>query len=148
MLDPVDFKVPDGNTVQVRPLPGAAWRKCKRVRALETRDDAASMFSMLPEGIVEKMMSPDKSERDEAVRSLQELEYNIDNVDIPTVLRYGLVRTPYSIPGIDADAEAPDDFDADTHDPSEYLDNPTTVAITEEILRLTKPPTEDEEGNS
>ena len=59
------------------------------------------------------------------------------NFDIPTLLREGILAWSYD-GGLPSDCE----------DPSDLLDEKTAVWAANEIVAITRPPTEEEEGKS
>ena len=130
-IDQAVAHIPDSFVV-LKAASGAGWRRAKRARAVEARQDAASMMAAMPADIFDRITSKNDEVRGEATRQLEELEYHPDNVDHGVLLRECVTEWWLG--------EVPDD-------PSEEIDAATTLSLVKECIALTRPPTEEEEGN-
>lgn len=123
-----------GNWAEIKPVSGAGWRRAKRKRAEEAREDAVSMMAVIPPDLFDRITSRNQQEAQDAQRQLEELEYHPDNVDHGIVLKEGLTDSSFDVP-------------EDADDPSEFIDNANTVRLVKEIIALTRPPSREQEKN-
>ena len=126
----------EGEWMEFRRMSAKRLRKARKTRADEQREEAAGLIKILGPEFLESLQTGDRDRRARVVQELEELEYHISNFDLAEVLKASLVAWSY-------DEALPTDGD-----PTEMLDERTAVWAAKEAVAITRPPTEEEAGNS
>jgi hypothetical protein len=109
-----------------------SWKKLRKARKLQEEEQREVAKSFGAEFM--KALSRGDVDEDRARRLIKEQQYNADNFDTEALLESGIAAWSYAEP-----------VNLDT---IEELDERTAVWAKQQIIDLTKPPSEDEEKNS
>ena len=132
-----DDHLKKGEWIEFRRLSARALALAREARAKKAQSEAANMLRELGPKFFRAMQEGDDESKRRIVREMEELEYHISNFDVDTLLKEGIIAWSY-------DEKLPSDYD----NPSEGLDERTARWAAIEIVNITRPPTEEEEGNS
>ncbi len=138
--DPVRVSIPrePGEWVEFRRLSGAQLRKARKLKSNEDRDDNAELIKLLGAPFVTAFQEGRKGDQERIIDDLEEqLQYRVSSFDIPALLKAGILTWSYK-------GQLPSDAD----DPSELIDEITTIWCCKQIIDITRPPTQEEEKNS
>ncbi len=127
----------EGEWIEFRRLSATALQKARDKRAKQAQSQAASMLRDLGPSFFKAMREGNVDERENLTRAMDELQYHLDNFDIPTLLVEGIMSWSY-------EESAPGEFE----NPADGLDERTARWAATTIVELTRPPTEEEEGEA
>ena len=131
-----DDPTKEGEWIEFYVLPASATRRARETKAKSEQGKAASMLRELGPKFFKAMREGDTEERENLQRAVDEMQYHVDNYDRRELLK-SIHAWSYTI-------KAPGDYD----NPEDGLDERTALWAAEEAIRLTRPPTEEEEGES
>ncbi len=134
----VDIPFEPGEWVEFRRLSGAQVRKARKLKSNEDRDDNAELIKLLGAPFVTAFQEGRKGDQERIIDELEEqLQYRVSSFNVPTLLKAGIFTWSY-------DGKQPSDVD----DPSKLIDERTTIWCAKQVIEITRPPTQEEEGNS
>lgn len=126
-----------GQWIEFRRLSSAQLNRARKAREKEAREEAAGMLQILGPDFLRSLREGDTEQKQRIVRELEELEYQVSNYDIGILLKEGIVAWSY-------DGGLP----SDGTNPTEMLDEKTARWAANNVIAITRPPTEEEEKNS
>lgn len=130
--EPIQRPVPHepGEWFEFYVLSDKKLRKAKRA----AKGEQMETIRALGAEIFKAMQSSDPDAVKRARARAREFDHDISNYDVPTLLRLGIAGWSYKVKL--------------GNDPSDQLDSKTAEWAAQEILDLTRPPSEEELGNS
>ncbi len=126
-----------GEWIEFRVLSSSAVTVAREIRAKKAQSEAAGMLRELGPKFFKAMREGDDTERENLTRAMDEMQYHISNFDVPELLKASIVAWSY-------DEKLPSEYD----NPGDGLDERTAHWAAEEIVLLTRPATEEEEGEA
>ena len=125
-----------GEWMEFRRLSAKRLHRARKAKEGEQREEAGALIKIIGPEFLDSIQTKDREKRQAMVEELEELEYHISNFDMAILLKEGLVAWSY-------DDKLPTDYE---EDPTELLDERTAVWAAQEIISITRPPTEVEVG--
>jgi len=131
LSEPVQMDIPHekGAWFKIRRL---SWKQLRKARKLQEEEQREIAKSFGAEFIA--ALTSGKVDEERARRLIREQQYNVVNFDLETLLGFGIAEWSYE-----------EELSSST---IEQLDERTAVWAAQEIIDLTKPPSEEEEKNS
>jgi hypothetical protein len=135
----------EGEWIEFRRLPARKLRKARKAKDEENQAEAAEMIRRLGPEFMKAMQEGDEKKTRNIIRQIEELEYHISNFKEDELLGAGVVGWSYDVPVPSKKTAVEDD---DPTNPADVLDEITARWAAEQVVFITRPPTEEEEGKS
>lgn len=129
--EPTRFDIPHEKD-QWMELRRLSWKQLRRARKLQEEEQREVAKSFGAEFLA--ALTSGKVDEDKARKLIKEQQYSVNNFDLEALLEEGIAGWSYDA--------------ALTPDSIESLDERTAVWAAQQIIDLTRPPTEEEEKNS